>query len=59
MDLADYPPHLRHEMDEIIASIRRHIRDNFGLPKTNDYYQKLDHLLEPLVEDLDPDKRSD
>lgn len=57
MDLADHPPHFRHEMDEIIASIRRHVRDNFGRPKTVDYYRKLDRLLEPLVEDLDPSKR--
>ena len=59
MDFADRPPHFRHETDDIIESIRRHVRDNFGLPKTVDYYRKLDHLLEPLVRDLDPDKRSD
>ncbi len=59
MDLADYPPHFRHEMDTIIGSVRRHVRDNFGLPKTDEYYRRLDILLEPLGADLDPTKQSD
>lgn len=29
------------------------------MPKTTDYYQKLDQLLEPLVKDLDPKHRRD
>ena len=58
MDLADHPPHLRYEMDEVIASIRRYVRDNFESERDTAYYAKLDRLLEPLVADLRPRPRT-
>jgi len=59
LDLANHPPHLRHEMDEIVASIRRHVRDHIGKERSAEYYQKLDQLLQPMVEDLDPSRTVD
>jgi hypothetical protein len=46
-------------MDEIVASIRRHVRDHIGKERSAEYYQKLDQLLQPMVEDLDPSRTVD
>lgn len=59
MDLADHPPHGRYEMNQIVASVRRHVRDHLHQPKTEAYYLKLDQLIEPMVRDLDPNRQSE